>query len=72
MSNILEVTMDYLKDFHDLHSDLLFLPERFKINKCNKLVCNLYDKKLFCSHKSFKASIRSWISFLKSAQSNYI
>ena len=45
MSNILEVTMDYLKDFHDLHSDLLFLPERFKINKCNKLVCNLYDTK---------------------------
>ena len=29
---------------HDLHSDLPFLPERMKINKCSKLVCNLYDK----------------------------
>ena len=27
-----------------MHSDLPFLPERMKINKCNKLVCNLYDK----------------------------
>ena len=42
---ILEVTIDYPKDLHDLHSDLPFLPERMKINKCNILVCNLYDKK---------------------------
>ena len=42
---ILEVTIDYPKDLRDLHSDLLFLPERMKINKCNKLVCNLHDKK---------------------------
>ena len=39
-----EVTIDYPKDLHDLHSDLPFLLERMKINKCNKLVCNLYDK----------------------------
>ena len=25
-----------------MHSDLLFLPERMRINKCNELVCNLY------------------------------
>ena len=42
---IFEATIDYHKDLHDLHSDLSFLPERMKINKCNKLVCNLYDKK---------------------------
>ena len=41
---ISEVTIDYPKDLHDLHSDLPFLLERMKINKCNKLVCNLYDK----------------------------
>ena len=35
----------YPKNLHDLHSDLPFLPERMKIDKCNKLVCNLYDKK---------------------------
>ena len=37
--------IEYLKNLHDLHSDLPFLPERMKINKCNKFVCNLYDKK---------------------------
>ena len=40
-----EVDVEYPKNLHDLHSDLPFLPERMKINKCNKLVCNLYDKK---------------------------
>ena len=41
----LELDVEYPKNLHDLHSDLPFLPERMKINKCNKLVCNLYDKK---------------------------
>ena len=30
---------------NDLHSDLPFLPEGMTINKCSKLVCNLYDIK---------------------------
>ena len=42
---ILEVDDEYSKDLHDLHIGLPFLPERMKINKCNKLLCNLYDKK---------------------------
>ena len=42
---ILEVNVKYPKNLHDLHSDLPFLPERMKIDKCNKLICNLYDKK---------------------------
>ena len=45
---ILEVDIEYTKGLHVLHSDLPFLPERTKINNCNKLVCNLYDKKLCC------------------------
>ena len=47
---ILEVDIEYPKNLHDLHGNLPFLPERMKINKCNKLVCNLYDKKLCCPH----------------------
>ena len=43
--NIFEVDVEYLKNLHDLHIDLPFLPERMKINKCNKLVSNLYHKK---------------------------
>ena len=33
------------KRLYDLHSDLSFLPERMEINKCKKLVCNLFNKK---------------------------
>ena len=40
---IFEVDVKYPKNLHDLHSDLSFLPERIKIDKCNKLVCNMYN-----------------------------
>ena len=33
-----------------LHSDLPFLPERNKVVKCNKLVCNVHDKKNYVVH----------------------
>ena len=41
---ILEVDVEYLKKLNNLHSDLPFLPERMKIDKRTKLVCNLYNK----------------------------
>ena len=47
---ILEVDVKYSKELHDLHSDLPFFPERMEINKCKKLVCNLYDKKKYVVH----------------------
>ena len=53
-----EVVVEYPKNLHDLHSDLPFLPERMKTNKCNKLVCNLYDKKCFVVHiRSLKQAL---------------
>ena len=42
---ILGLDVKYPKNLLDLHSDLPFLPETMKIDKCKKLVCNLYDKK---------------------------
>ena len=42
---ILEVDVKNPKRLHELHSDLPFLSERMKIDKCNKLVCNLFNKK---------------------------
>ena len=41
----LEVDFEYLKNLFSLHRDLPFLPERKKIVKCNKLVCDFHDKK---------------------------
>ena len=47
---IFEVDVKYPKRLHNLHSDLPFLSERMEINKCKKLVCNLYDKKKYVVH----------------------
>ena len=44
------VDVEYPKNLHTLHSDLPFLPERMKINKCDKLVCNLNDKENYPVH----------------------
>ena len=44
------VDVEYPKNLHMLHSDLPFLPERMKINKCDKLVCNLNDKENYPVH----------------------
>ena len=48
--HILEADVEYSKNLHDLHSDLPFLPERMKIHRCKKLVCKLYDKKIYVAH----------------------
>ena len=42
---ILEVDVKYPKRLHELHSDLPFLSERMEVNKCKKLLCNLFNKK---------------------------
>ena len=47
---ILEVDIKYPKRLHKLHSDLPFLSERMEVNKCNKLVCNLFNKKKYVAH----------------------
>ena len=63
---ILEVDVKYLKELHDLHSDLPFLPERMKINKCKKLVCNLYDKTKYVVHiKSLKQALNHGLKLRK-------
>ena len=55
---ILEVDAKYPKNLHDLHSDLPFLPERIKIDKYKKLMCNLYDKKSYFVHiRSLKQAL---------------
>ena len=47
---IFQVDVEYPKTLNDLHSDLRFLSERTKINKCRKLVCNLYENNNYVVH----------------------
>ena len=55
---IFEVDVEYPRRLHDLHSDLPFLPERMKIDKCKKLVCNFRNKKNYVVHiKSLKQAL---------------
>ena len=63
---ILEVDVKYPKKLHDLHSDLPFLPERMEINKCKKLVCNLYNKKKNVVHiNSLKQALNHGLELKK-------
>ena len=55
---IVEVDVKYPKQLHDLHSDFSFSPERIKIDKSKKLVCNLYNKKKYVVHiRSLKQAL---------------
>ena len=47
---IFEVDVKYPKRLHELHSDLPFLSKRMEVNKCKKLVCNLFNKKKYVAH----------------------
>ena len=60
--HFLEVDVDYPKKLCSFHEDLLFLPERKKTRKSQKAcLYHTRKRKLFCSHKSFKTSTKSWI-----------
>ena len=63
---ILEVDVEYPKSLHNFHNGLPFLPERMKIKKCNKLVCNLYDKNNYAVHiRSSKQTLNLGLVFKK-------
>ena len=47
---IFEVDVEYPKHICMLHKDLPFLPEKMKLNKSTKLVCNVQDKKNYVVH----------------------
>ena len=47
---ILEVDLKYPEKIPMLHSNLAFLPERMKINKCTKLTCTIQNKENYVIH----------------------
>ena len=46
----LEVYIDYPKRLFNLHKDLPFLSERKKVEKVEKLICSIEDKKKYVIH----------------------
>ena len=61
---ILEVDVKYPKRLHELHSDLLFLSDRMEVNKCKKLVCNLFNKKKYVAHiNTLKQALNHGLKF---------
>ena len=63
---ILEVDVKYPKRLHELHSDLLFSSERMEVNKCKKLVCNLFNKKNYVVHiNALKQALNHGLKFKK-------
>ena len=65
-----EVDVKYPKRLHELHSDLPFLSERMKVNKCKKLVCNLFNKKKYVAHiNTLKQALNHGLKLKKSIES---
>ena len=63
---IFEVDVKYPKRLHDLHSDLPFLSEQMEVNKCKKLVCNLFNKKKYVAHiNTLKQALNHGLKFKK-------
>ena len=65
---ILKGDIEYSKELHDLHSDLPFLPERMKIDKCKRLVCTLYHKSNYVVHmRNLKPAVEHSLKVKKRA-----
>ena len=58
----LEVDIDHPKKLFNIHKDLQFLTQIKKIEKVEKLICSIENKRKICySHRSFKRIIKSWV-----------
>ena len=63
---ILEVDVKYTEKIHMLHSDLAFLPEVMKINKCTKITCTIQNKENYVIHiRALKQVINHGIELTK-------
>ena len=49
-SCFLEVDLEYPKSLHDLHTDYPLAPEQIEVNKVDKLIPNLWNKKKYVIH----------------------
>ena len=66
-----EVDVEYPKNLFNLHCGLPFLPERKKIEKCKKLVCNIHNKENYVVHiRALKQALNHGLILKESTQSN--
>ena len=62
----LEVDTDYLNKLFNLDKDLPFLPESKKVNKVEKLICDIEDKKKYVIHiRALKQEINNGLRLKK-------
>ena len=62
----LEVYIDYPKELFNLHKDLIFLPERKKFEKVEKLICSIEEKKKYAIHiRSLKQALNHRLKLKK-------
>ena len=61
----LEVDVQYLEKCHELHNDLLFLPERMKIRRVEKLVANLHITEYITHTRNLKQALNHGLVFKK-------
>ena len=62
----LEVDIDCQKELFNLHKDLPFLPESTKVNKVEKLICNIENKEKYIIHiRSLKQALINGLIFIK-------
>jgi len=65
-SCILEVDLEYPKELHDLHNDYPLAPERITVNRVEKLIPNLADKKKYILHcKNLKQCLDLGLKLIK-------
>ena len=63
---IFEGDVKYPEKIRMLHSDLAFLPERMKINKCTKLTCTIQNKENYIIHiRALKQAINHGLKLKK-------
>ena len=57
MKDIFLKLMFHIRKLYELHNNLLFMPERMKIEKVEKLDANLHDEKYFIHIRNLKQAL---------------
>ena len=59
---IFEATIRYPEKLYNKHKDLPFLPQKEKINKCQKLTCSVKNKEKYVVHiRALKQALKYWL-----------